>query len=51
MGADTLATQGAKASATMIFTMFNRINSVNERKELTVHVCHACWWPGDAYIH
>ena len=28
MGADVLATQGARASATMIFTMLNRINSV-----------------------
>ena len=28
MGADVLATQGARALAAMIFTMFNRINSV-----------------------
>ena len=28
MGGDVLATQGAKASATMIFTMLNRIDLV-----------------------
>ena len=28
MGADVLETQGAKASATVIFTMLNRINLV-----------------------
>ena len=28
MGADVLATQGARASASMIFTMLDRINSV-----------------------
>ena len=28
MIADDLATEGAKSSATMIFTMLNRINSV-----------------------
>ena len=28
MGADVLATQGARASATMIFTLLNRINSI-----------------------
>ena len=28
MGTNVLATQGARASATMIFTMLNRINSV-----------------------
>ena len=28
MGADVLATQGARVSAAMIFTKFNRINSV-----------------------
>ena len=28
MGADVLATQGAKASATMILTILNQINSV-----------------------
>ena len=32
MGDDVLATQGARASATMIFTMLNRINSVPARK-------------------
>ena len=31
MGVDVLATQGARASAAMIFTMFNRINSVPAR--------------------
>ena len=31
MGADVLATQGARASATMIFIMLNRINSVPAR--------------------
>ena len=29
MGADVLETLGAKASATMIFTMLNQINSVS----------------------
>ena len=28
MVADVLATQGARESATMVFTMFNRINQV-----------------------
>ena len=28
MGADVLATQGVRASATMIFTMLNQIDSV-----------------------
>ena len=28
MGADVLATQGARASAIMIFTLLNRINSI-----------------------
>ena len=28
MGADVLATQGARASPTIIFAMWNRINSV-----------------------
>ena len=28
MGADVLATQGARAWATMVFTMLNQINSV-----------------------
>ena len=31
MGANVLATQGAKASAAMIFTMLNRIHSVPAR--------------------
>ena len=31
MDAHVLATQGARASATMIFTMLNRINSIHER--------------------
>ena len=31
MGVDVLATQGARASAAMIFTMLNRINSVPAR--------------------
>ena len=31
MGADVLATQGAKASATIVFTMLNRINSIPGR--------------------
>ena len=31
MGADVLATHGARASATMIFTMLNRIDSVPVR--------------------
>ena len=34
MGADVLATQGARASAIMIFTMLNRINSVPARQGL-----------------
>ena len=36
MVADVLATQGARASATMIFTMLNRINPVPAREELTL---------------
>ena len=32
MDADVLATQGARASATMMFTMLNQINSVPARK-------------------
>ena len=35
MGADVLATQGARASATMIFTKFNRINLVPAHQGLT----------------
>ena len=35
MGADVLATQGAKASATMILTMLNRISSVPTHEGLT----------------
>ena len=31
MGADVLATQGANASAIMVFTMLNRINSIPRR--------------------
>ena len=31
MGADVLATQGARASATMIFTLLNQINLVPAR--------------------
>ena len=31
MGADVLATQGARASATMVLTVFNQINSVPAR--------------------
>ena len=34
MGADVLATQGARASATMIFTVLNWINSVSAREGL-----------------
>ena len=34
MGADVLATQGARASATMIFTMLNQINSVPTHEAL-----------------
>ena len=34
IGADVLATQGARASAKMILTKLNRDNSVPERKEL-----------------
>ena len=34
MGDDALATQGARASESMIFTMLNRINSVPARKGL-----------------
>ena len=36
MGADVLATQGARTSATMIATMLNRINSVPAH-QLTVY--------------
>ena len=35
MGADVLATQGARASAAMIFTKMNRIHSVPARLGLT----------------
>ena len=35
MAADVIAMQGARASATMIFTMLNRINLVPVRQELT----------------
>ena len=34
MAADILATQGAKASAIMIFTLLNQINSVSAGKGL-----------------
>ena len=34
MGADVLAKQGVRASATMMFTMLNRINSVLARQGL-----------------
>ena len=34
MGADVLATQGARAKAAMILTMLNRINSVSARYRL-----------------
>ena len=34
MGTDVLATQGARASVTMIFAMLYRINSVPARKGL-----------------
>ena len=36
MGADVLATQGAKASATIIFTMLHGINSVPARLGLII---------------
>ena len=35
MAADVLATQGARASATMILTYLKRVNSVPKRKGLT----------------
>ena len=35
MGVDVLATQGARASATMIFTVLSRINSVPARQRLS----------------
>ena len=38
MGADVLATQGARASATMILTMLNQINLVPARQRLTNYV-------------
>ena len=34
MGADVLATQGARVSATMVFTLMNRIDSVFARQGL-----------------
>ena len=40
MVADVLATQGARASATMIFTMLNRINSVSAGKRLINKLFH-----------
>ena len=36
MGADVLGTQGARASATMIFTMLNQINLVTACQGLTL---------------
>ena len=38
MGADVLATQGARASAAMILTMLNRINLVPTLKGLIQHI-------------
>ena len=38
MGADVLATQGTRASATMIMTMLNLINSVPTRSGLTTQI-------------
>ena len=38
MGADVLATQGARASATMIFTMLNQIDLVSARQGLIDNV-------------
>ena len=55
MAADDLATQGARASATMIFTMLNRINSVPAALRGNLLTCgdridlvqksknHGCW--------
>ena len=39
MGADVLATQGARASATMIFIMLNRNNSFPARWGLSLNHC------------
>ena len=41
MGADVLATQGPRASSTMIFAMLNRINSVPHFKGFTSY-CYCC---------
>ena len=48
MGADVLAMQGARASATMIFTVLNQINSVPRTlrikglKNMTYVFIHEC---------
>ena len=39
MGADVLAMLGARASATLIFTKLNRINSVPTQQGLTADPC------------
>ena len=38
MGADDLATQGARAPATMIFTLMSRINSAPDVEGFNYHV-------------
>ena len=40
MGADVLAKQGARASATMILTMLNRINLVPTRQGFKVYIIY-----------
>ena len=42
MAADDLVTQGARASATMIFTMLNQINSVPAHQGLSISYFHTC---------
>ena len=44
MAADDLATQGARASATMIFTMLNRINFIPTGEWLSCTCMHTLVW-------
>ena len=51
MGADVLATQGARASEIMMFTMLNRVNSVPARKELKGYDMSLFEIPSQASMH
>ena len=50
MGVDVLATRGARASATMIFTMLNRINSVPARQWLIASSEQCCLTDTKAFL-